>query len=191
MLQLNTRQLVHLQDAIELLSREGRNLTAVESVILARAHGVLVSLERQAVSSLRILKNSMLSNANDLTGGGMHTSSHHASEVLLTMDDLADCIRSAEDVKLELEDIERRLAKELDVLVRGVRQVLLARSKKGTLPDSELVSEWQCAYARFLSWLEEQQREKPKDSPHVGPESKQEAATNDQCPPTEPTGGRV
>jgi hypothetical protein len=78
----------------------------------------------------------------------------------MAMSDLDECTVTFEQTQRKLDDIERRLAKELGI-VTGIRKALLARAFEGELQDSSLAAEWHQTYASYLDWMAEEAEEHP------------------------------
>lgn len=67
----------------------------------------------------------------------------------------ADCMETFESVRDALEDVERRLAKELNLPVRGIRRHLHVKSSDGSLLETPNVAEWHRRYAAYADWVDE------------------------------------
>ena len=64
--------------------------------------------------------------------------------------EIEDCKVTFAEVKSRLEDIEKELADKL-YIKENIRQELIQRAKANQLEEDELVSEWLCTYASYLS----------------------------------------
>jgi hypothetical protein len=72
----------------------------------------------------------------------------------LTMADFVDCMDTPGRTKLELEDLEQKLAVMYGV-TGDVRARLLEMDRTDKLDDGPEVSDWRATYARHLDWLSE------------------------------------
>lgn len=79
----------------------------------------------------------------------------------LNLNDFADCFETYDQVKDELETTERELAGVLGVSFREVRRVLLIRTRKGDLKETEQVRRWEERYAAYRSWTDQTRWDEP------------------------------
>lgn len=65
--------------------------------------------------------------------------------------DFEGCVMTFDQVKEELEEIERNLARRQGIK-RQVRRTLIEQIRNGTLVEDELVAQWHDAYSSYLEW---------------------------------------
>ena len=84
------------------------------------------------------------------------------------LNEMAECSQTYDQVKEELEGIERRLAPRLGVPVRECRLKLLALSRANELEEDALVADWYEAYQSYLNCTNDPrfgQRPPPRPQP--------------------------
>lgn len=78
-----------------------------------------------------------------------------------SLNDLApECFETFEDVKEELEAVERELARRLK-LRRPIRRTLIALDRANKLDEDELVARWHELYSSYADWARSDAWEEP------------------------------
>jgi hypothetical protein len=84
------------------------------------------------------------------------------------MDDLQDCAVTFDEIRDELEDIERALARRFGIRGAAVRRRLIEMDDDGQLVEDDLVADWHEAYSSYLAWARRTEWELDEESSSGG-----------------------
>ena len=89
----------------------------------------------------------------------------------MTLNEIAECSQTFEEVREELEGLERVLADRLRIPFRQCRLTLLALNRAGQLEEDSVVADWYEAYQSYLNWTRDDSWGRPPPTDNVAKES--------------------
>lgn len=73
----------------------------------------------------------------------------------LSEEEIRSCIVTPEETLAELEELEEKIAKQLNISSPNIREELIRMSVAGELDETELVRDWLSAYSSYLDDIDE------------------------------------